>query len=177
MTPAEQFAEGLAWVLAQRGVENPYDFVIFGSAVMKLHGLRDVIGDVDLFVTAPLFAHLRDDHGWTEMRPEPEDPPFLEVTGIAVADGPVGPHLVGVRYHAFYAWTARDLWISAPDAFAQREVVHGLPCIPLTMVAQHKHEAITLVAMRGIELEGSPWEKHLHDLRVLSDAGVNWSGR
>lgn len=159
----QAFGYWLERALVDRGLRGLDDVVVFGSAVMKLHGHKDRIGDVDLFVSQRTFAHLRDDRRWREERPCDSDPPFL---ATAVDD---------VAIHAFYAWTARDPWIDAPDCFAAAERVRGTLCIPLSLVAYHKAAALEIVRRWGTVLEGSPWEKHKHDLAVLAAAGVELS--
>lgn len=187
MNDRKQFADFLNEALSRRGLETVMDYVVFGSSVMRLHGLRDQVSDVDLFVTAPRFAMLRRHPEWVELRPRDDDPPLLET------------NYQGVDFHAFYAWTSRDHWICAPEAFIQRGLVHSLPCIPLSMVAFHKQACLDIVrelpcssckgdgylwdqwgTVRKIvcrlcegsgrfRVAGSRFEKHERDLQILSE--------
>jgi hypothetical protein len=159
------------WVersLANMGV-GPLDGpVIFGSAVMKLHGLKDEIGDVDLFVTPSAYHRLRG-QGWEELRPVPEDPPFLEAQSIIERTLSAAKVM---DFHAFHAWTSRDAWLDLPEAVATAERVCGLMCVRLELVAKWKQEALTWCVKHGVEIPGSPWEKHIADLNTLVGAGV-----
>jgi hypothetical protein len=151
--------EGLRLALAAAGAE-PGDVVMFGSVVMLLHGLREEIGDIDLFVSRRLYDELKV-RGWIEHRPRVGDPPFLEAHCGA-----------GVPVHAFYAWTERDSWVCAAWCrYFAEEVEPGLPSIPLWLVRVHKAGVETVLAGEGVEITGSRWEKHAHDLALL-DAAV-----
>lgn len=158
MEPAE-FAFFLECVLHERGAAPLEDLVIFGSTVMKLHGLKQDIGDVDLFVTPRLYAGMRRRRDeWHEQRPRDDDPPFLEC------------RIDDLRLHAFHAWASRDRWMDVPAAFDQASPVHALRCIPLAMVAEHKRVALERLGELGITVAGSRWEKHQRDLAVLAVA-------
>lgn len=140
--------------------------VIFGSAVMKLHGLREQIGDVDVFVPARTYARLRDRgpgvlrNPWRELRPNPDDPPLLEAQHGSLV------------FHVFWSWTSRDRWLDVPGAVAAAERIHGVWCVPLRLVAFWKQESLRATAALGVEIAGSAWEKHEHDLKLLRDTGV-----
>lgn len=116
---------------------------VFGSAVMLLHGLREQVGDVDLFVTREAAARLSL-RGWELLFPTPGDPPLLEWTGGRV------------RVHAFERWTRRDWWINVDEAWRRRTRVHGWPCVPLEIVARWKRQAHRYNP-------GSAHAKHLKD--------------
>lgn len=164
MEPNREFAACLERALFTLRILPLDEHVIFGSAVMRLHRLKDCIGDVDLFVSPRGYARLRDSGLWTEQRPRWDDPPLLE--------SPEMRELGGLRLHAFYAWASRDRWIDAPEAFAKAERVCGVMCVPLELVAFYKQASLELVRYRGLEVAGSPWEKHEHDLAMLAGAGV-----
>jgi len=170
MTPKQThaFAYWLERALANMGVQPFDDAVIFGSAVMKLHGLKEEIGDVDLFVSQRAYDRLRR-QGWVELRPAEHDPPFLEGQSIITRSLSVRSVM---DFHAFYTWTSRDAWLDVPECFARSERVGGVMAIPLSLVAKHKTEALTHCAKYGIEIPGSPWEKHIADLNTLTEAGV-----
>jgi hypothetical protein len=157
--PAREFGQYMETVLTRRGIFRIDDYVLFGSAVMKLHGLKDDIGDVDVFVAPRAYALLRDRSAWTERWPREGDPPLLETRAAS-----------GLLLHAFYAWAPRDRWMDVPAAFVESEVVHGVYCVPLSHIARHKQEAIATLRAEGVEIAGSPWEKHEHDLALIEKA-------
>lgn len=162
------FARGLERVLFCNGLTGYDDPVVFGSTVMRLHGLKDDIGDVDLFVPARTYHRLRSrPHGdWTEERPREDDPPFLSSTLPAL----------GLNVSVFHCWTPRDKWLDVPEAVATASRVAGLLCVKLELVARWKYEAVVTTQAAGIKIEGSPWEKHIADLFTLQAAGVDTSG-
>ena len=160
------FARMLRRALCENGIGGCADYVIFGSAVMKLHDLKDEIGDIDVFVSAAMYGRLRESakiDRWSEKRPRQDDPPFMET------------HVGALAVHMFYTWTSRDQWIDAPEAFASAEIVQGLRCIPLELVAFHKTAAVEITRASGRRIAGSPWGKHERDLAVLHRAGIHLS--
>lgn len=122
------------------------EYVLFGSAVMYLHGI-DVgrpPGDVDVFVSRRVWGALLGSTGAAVRTPRADDPPFLEWD---MEDGP--------NLHMFYEWTARDApRISAAECFASAERVgvrsqvwgiascRDLPwqCISLLVLRKHKQK-------------------------------------
>lgn len=146
----------------------PNEYVLFGSTVLWMHGLREEVADVDVFVSPRVYGLWKDGPKSFmeafEERPRADDPPFLNLPTI--------PPL-----HAFYEWTARDAgWITAQECFARAEWLSikrrsvGVtgwdltwPCIPLDLVRQHKRLAYQ--HNLGSEIH----EKHRRDL-VLLDA-------
>lgn len=95
--------------------EEDARYCIFGSGVMYLYGLREEIGDVDIFVSKPLWNKLRS-FGWEVKTPREEDPPFLE--GCLEGMPPV---------HAFYAWKKRGMQIDVEGLLNTDLVVEGWP--------------------------------------------------
>lgn len=144
---------------ALRTAFDGHRYVVFGSAVLYLHGLRDRIGDVDVFVAPESYMHLKWLQGWEEHEPVVGDPRFLE--------GDVG---AGVPVHAFHSWCPSDWGVCRDACFREAEMVQGLPCVPLWLCASHKRCSLSIIQGRGIELVGSRWEKHLHDLRRIEAA-------
>lgn len=131
-----------------------HEYVVFGSAVLWLHGIRETIGDVDVFVSPRIWGALADD-GWTVCTPRPDDPSFLELD--------LAPH---PSLHVFFDWTSRDEWLSVPRCFEVAENVRGVQCVTLEEVAQHKRESFALN-------EGDPrHEKHRDDLAALERMGL-----
>jgi hypothetical protein len=132
-------------------------YVLFGSAVLLLHGLRDEVGDIDVHVTEHIYERLRE-RDWREREPDPAHPRLLEF------EAPGCP-----RVHAFYAWQAGDPWISEtfPVMMREAEMVEGWRCAPLDIIRSHKYGCVVQLAQRGVVIEGSPWEKHLHDIRAI----------
>jgi hypothetical protein len=112
-------------------VEN--HFVLFGSSTLYLHGLRDEIGDVDMFVTPFLFDTLLL-RGWELQTPAVGDPPLLEY------DPPWQPPA-----HAFSGWKKRGYPIYPQELIRDPEFVSGWPCQNLQLLCIWKatiaHEA------------------------------------
>lgn len=135
------------------------EYVLFGSAVLAIHGLRDEIGDLDVFVSRGVWAEWFTIGDYWHMRvPRIDDPPFLEMR----VEG-------GVKIHAFYDWTIRDIsWIDPSACFAQAETVPTAhlgtwQCAPLSLIRDHKVGAWK-------NNPGSPiHEKHLKDVAAIDD--------
>lgn len=106
------------------GVARPW--ALFGSTVMMLWGLRDRIGDVDVFVAPTIWEYLAGRLAWQLHLPCAADPPFLE------------RRVGGLSVHAFYAWTALDPEVNAHHCRAAAELVHGWWCTPLPLILAHK---------------------------------------
>lgn len=153
--PEQWWLDDLRATLGRSWIRWP-EAVFFGSVVLKLHGLRQVIGDIDLFVSPMLYADLRT-LGWEEQRPHPTDPPLLE-------------RRTPLPVHAFYAWTPRDPEVDAGECFRRREDVLGFPCAPLDVIAKHKRQCLDRVRSWGVEVAGSKWEKHEADLALIERA-------
>jgi len=100
-------------------------YALFGSAVMLLHGLRDEIADVDVFVAPVVYAALLRS-GWEAQKPDPYDPSFLE------------REVNGYQVHAFYAWTDKDPEVNADQCRRTAELAHGWWCTPLDLIRLHK---------------------------------------
>lgn len=125
--------------------------VLFGSAPMLLAGLRDSIGDIDLFVTPGAWSRLIE-RGWTSRRgDEAHHPPYLERFGLGE----------GLTVHAFWAWRADEPEIDPWEALCERETVRGWPCIPLELLVKHKRAA---GVYRGT---GGVFEKHVRDVQAI----------
>lgn len=91
-------------------------YAIFGSAVMYLHGLREEIGDIDIFVDRYIYDQLKQ-KGWVEQRPRAEDPPLLEAW-LPGGQLPV---------HAFYDWKKRGMQIDVQELLNNPEYIQGWP--------------------------------------------------
>lgn len=145
----------LAWLRAR--LESAYgltDYVLFGSTVLYLHGLREPesVSDVDVFVSRRVFDHLTDPRfrlsvvpEWTQEEPRDGDPPYLLSTTTPAVS-------------AFYTWTQRDAWMSVKRCFDDAERVRGWNCASLETIRHHKRSAYA---------DGLVLEKHLADLRTL----------
>lgn len=120
------------------------DYVLFGSTVLYMHGIRagNQIGDVDVFVRRDIWARLFERvirNGATIETPRAGDPPFLAYD-------------LSVPIHVFYDWTARDRdWMTAGECFARARVLRfplqghvvggdylNWSCIPLELLREHK---------------------------------------
>jgi hypothetical protein len=104
------------------------DYVLIGSIVMQLHGLPREVGDIDMFVTRPIYDALRARGDiWTELRPHPEHPPMLE------AD------CAGVPAHVWYDFNDTHMRGDVVAlAFAMREVIEGWTCQSLGLLLNWK---------------------------------------
>jgi hypothetical protein len=134
---------------------NP-DLAMFGSAVLYLHGLRDRIGDVEFFVTERLYRLI--EPVAIERRPDPADPPYLEVD--------VG---AGVPVNFFYDWCHADPHTSPEHCLRCAEIVKGWRCMPLWMLRTVKLGAIHIMRGRLGSLEGTRWEKHVADVDAIDE--------
>lgn len=142
-------------VRVERGVRrfDMDDFVLFGSTVLWLHGIRDEIGDVDVFVTRGMWGRIVSLGKLvaTVETPRAGDPPYLAV----------GVH---PPIHVFYEWTERDAeWLTVEECFESAEIVGGWPCIPVEMVRKHK----TLAHSHNLGSEAH--EKHARDLALIDE--------
>jgi hypothetical protein len=136
---------------AAAGGAEPW--VLFGSAVLLLWGLRDTIGDVDVFAHRGLWDEL-EYRGWQRHTPDENDPPFLAKT------------IAGLDVHAFYDWTRKDPEVDARQCLRAAEAVHGWPCTPLQIIRMHK-------AMSLPKHVGS--ERHLKHARDVAAIDRLWA--
>lgn len=128
------------------------EVVLFGSAPMLLAGLRDSIGDIDLFATPGACTRLFE-RGWARRMPDPAHPPYLERFGLGE----------GLTVHAFFSWRGDEPIIDAWEALCERETVAGWPCVPLGLLLKHKRAAIAYSA------PDPPLAKHLSDAAVIEE--------
>lgn len=121
--------EPLRWELhqAMNELDRPCAYTLFGSSVMYLHGLRQEIGDIDMFVARGLYDVLKQ-RGWEEQRPREEDPPLLE----AWLPGGVLP------VHAFYDWKKRGMQTDVQDLLHHPHWVQGWPVQSLSSLKEWK---------------------------------------
>lgn len=106
--------------------ETGRPWALFGSTVLLLHGIREQVGDVDVFVTHSIWEYLARRVAWSVHLPDPDDPPYLE------------RHVGGYKVHAFYAWTLKDPEVDALQCRRAAELVHGWWCTPLDLIRVHK---------------------------------------
>lgn len=137
----------LAAELAAAGVTTKQR-VVFGSTVMLLHGIREDVGDVDLFVTEQAWTALVK-CGWVVRYPRAFDPPLLEWTGGAI------------KVHAFVRWTARDDWMNVREAWHEAERVGDWLCVPLELVRRWK------LAAHEANPGSQEHAKHLRDVALI----------
>jgi len=117
-------------LLAVMNYKLPWEtrrYALFGSSVMYLHGLREEIGDIDIFVDRYIYDQLKQ-RGWQEQRPRPEDPPLLEAW-LPGGQLPV---------HAFYDWKKRGMQIDVEELLSNPEVILGWPVQPLAQLRAWK---------------------------------------
>lgn len=147
------------------------EWVLFGSSVLYLHGLRSAesVGDVDVFVSRRVWGLLLDllavpgDHGCTVETPRAGDPPFIA-------------YRIKTPIHLFYDWTKRDEeWISVADTFEHAETV-SFPildvggrtyadwrCASLDTVRTHKAKSYEA------NLGSAAHAKHGRDLKLIDE--------
>lgn len=124
------------------------DWLLTGSIVLWLHGLRQDVGDIDMFVTPKawdrLNAHL-DYNGrwWKIVVPNPEHPPLLrkKITW-------------GMTVDAWKEW-AHPQDMTVEHAFATREVFKGFSVMGLTTLRDWKMKL------------SDP--KHPRDVKIIND--------
>lgn len=107
-------------------------WVLMGSVVMYLHGLREEVGDVDLFVTPTKWGELID-KGWDCETPRVDDPP-IAATDLEGID---------VRLNAFFDWDKRHGYSQfeggiVKAGIARAEFFEGLWCQSLDQLATWK---------------------------------------
>jgi hypothetical protein len=127
------------------------EWALFGSLVLVLHGLRESISDVDVFVEPELWLGLSGSLNWRVRLPHIADPPFLE------------RNVGGFRAHAFYQWTPRDPWVDADKARGHAETIDGWKCTPLELIREHKTGAWDNNPGSGAH------EKHARDVRAIDE--------
>lgn len=134
MTARDPVREALAvlrglLVLAQA---RPGEYVLFGSAVLYLHGIRSAesVGDVDVFVSRRVWGQMLEMEA-DVLTPRAGDPPLLEFADLTA----------GKALHAFYGWSARDPWMSVEACFDSAEDVGGWRCASLEVIRGHKAHA------------------------------------
>lgn len=99
---------------------------VFGSAVMRLHGLlARPMGDLDVFVLPQIWVRLAGHPAWALQLPDPAHPPFLERL------------YAGKHVHVFYDWR-HDEPIRGSEVMARAEQVHGWWTARLEDVLAHK---------------------------------------
>lgn len=137
--------------------ERPW--VLFGSVVLLLYGLRHFIGDVDVFVDPAVSRVLATRPAWTTHTPDPDDPPFLERT------------VDGETVHVFADWTSRDPEVSPTHCRAAGVLVHGWWCTPLQIIRMHK--AMSVAKHAGAFGQA----KHLPDIAAIDElAALDYPG-
>lgn len=125
---------------------NEDEYVLFGSMGMYFEGLRDEVGDIDVFVTRRVWDKLQHLPNWIEHKPDPNDPPFL----VLDTKPPI---------HAFYDWTKKSKSMDVARNFAEaRTSESGWRYAPLTEVVKWKREAVIL---------GTKAPKHLIDIETI----------
>lgn len=139
------------FALLERADARDGEYVLFGSAVLYLHGLRDpeTVGDIDVFVSRRVWGAIFSQPLSFVRTPGVEDPPFIErVTDPAL--------------HIFYDWTPRDAeWMTMRECFDTAEQVRGWQCASLATIRGHKVGASK--ANPGSERHA----KHLRDVALI----------
>lgn len=129
-------------------------WALFGSAVMQLHGLRDVISDVDVAVDYRIWETLANGLNCSLRLPDRRHPPYLEFT-----DG-------GGKCHLFYDWRADEPEINIPDCIhmAQRSGPSVLDwwITPLPIILRQKEASLAYCMERYGEIPDR-WKKHETD--------------
>lgn len=108
------------------------DWLLMGSAMMYLYGLREEVGDIDLFVTPEKWGELIG-KGWEWETPRAGDPPIA----AANIDG------IDVRLNAFFDWDKRHGAVCFEEgvvtaAFREVEFFRGFYCQSLSQLLTWK---------------------------------------
>jgi hypothetical protein len=132
------------------------DYVIFGSMPMWFHGLRDGVGDIDVFVRESAYEKLKADEDMIEVIPDPNDPPYLEYS------------LVKPNIHFFYDWTGKSNAMDMEQCFKEAEVSGGWRFAPLEEVFKWKSEALREKDIEDLVRIKEYWEgdKSGHGIQV-----------
>lgn len=132
----------------------PYAF--FGSTVLALHGLRDQISDIDVFLDHRIWECCAGRLMWQLKLPNPDHPPYIE------------KYAAGYKVNGFYRWRADEAGvIDADGGRREAEKIGGgtstsVYCIPLVTVRRHKIYSIDLYGDQG------RWAKHATDLEAIN---------
>jgi hypothetical protein len=141
-------------------------WALFGSGVLLLHGLRDRIGDVDLFVAPTIWSVFASRAGWERRAPDRRDPAFLE------------RELAGRRVCLFHSWSSRDPVVDAEQCRRAAERRAGWWATPLALVRAHKEAAL------AVRPDDRRQDKHRRDCEAIDayvaakrgSATVAWRG-
>lgn len=117
----------LGWLARELGPLRG-DVLVMGGAVLLLHGLREEIGDVDLFVRPATYRRLRLS-GWDERRPNPHDDAFLVWHG--------GP----VPVCAFIRSRLTTPQVDTQETWERSHVHQGWRCADLELIYEWKRHA------------------------------------
>ncbi len=140
-------------------------WLLMGSAVLLLHGLRDEVGDIDLFVTPTKWGELID-RGWRWETPQAGDPPIaaIDLDGLPTVN-------------AFFDWDRRHGYAFSGagivrEGFAEAEWFDGFWSQSLEQLRQWK---VWLYAQRVHEKHGRDADaigRYLLDYRHRSAGGA-----
>lgn len=139
------------FVALERVDAQPYEYVLFGSAVLYLHDIRDgdTVGDIDVFVSRRVWGALMAVDGAHVLTPRAGDPPLLEFR--------TSPPL-----HLFYEWTSRDAeWITYHECWASAEAVRGWQCASLAEIRRHKAKSFEMNSDSPLH------QKHARDVELI----------
>lgn len=124
-------------------------WALFGSAVLKLHGLRERIGDIDVSVDHAVWVYLANHPMWEVRVPDPAHPPYC------------ARKCGGLEVHAFYTWQADEPEVDLLTARIHAQLIHGWYATPLRLVRTHK--LLSVQRHPGSE----PHEKHKADILAI----------
>lgn len=107
-----------------RGLDS---YVLIGSIVMWLRGIRSGVGDVDVFTDREIYDRLKAREGWCERFPDPGNPPLLERRRDGLC--------IHVWYDFFDTHFPGDIH---RQAFESAECVRGWNCQSLALIREWK---------------------------------------
>ena len=127
-----RISNALDWLaddMRDAGVGNDA-WLLTGSVVLWLHGIRESVGDIDVFVTPEAWDRLNahvdvDGKGWEIVTPNPDHPPLLR------------KKIMGVTVDAWKEW-AHPQDMTVEYAFATREIKAGYPVMSLDALREWK---------------------------------------
>lgn len=113
---------------------RPGEWVIQGSTVMYLHGIRRVVGDIDIFVSRPTWDALIE-RGWDCVQAADD---YIHCDDPPIARLYIPEHELHVD--AWYEWDKRHNFERdiVSDGIASMELVQGYPCMSLQLLMSWK---------------------------------------
>lgn len=125
------------------------DYVLFGSIPMWFTGIREDVGDIDVFVRPHIWNKLLSLNEFDIHTPNVADPSFLEYRNFKWP-----------KIHIFYAWNQRDTWMDVERCYrdAVTDERTGWRYAPLTEVTKWKLQALRTKDIDDLFAINEYWE-------------------